>query len=225
MRIRVNFVRPYEIFYIGHLDMKTLIERGLRRSGLPLKYTEGFNKRVQLELGFPLSVGMVGLDEYFDFFLAEEVSLDIVFEALKNAFNNLLIIKRVKELPYSARSITSFEAVFTNIIYGHLLGNAYCDDLKLAVKEITELKEIVVERDGKIKDIRKFIDNFEVYSCADFQFQLLLTTFYLREGSVKISEIESILNKKVSVEFEYTERKSTLVFDKGRLVSPFDLVI
>lgn len=223
MRIRVNFERPYAIFYLGHLDMKTLIERGLRRSGLPLKYTEGFNKRVQLELGFPLSVGMVGEDEYFDFFLKEEVSLEIIFVALQEAFSNLLFIKRVKPLPYSARSITSFEAVFTNIAFGHSIHNLTASEISEALNSITEKQEILIDRDGKPKDIRKFIDRLELYDFSPPKFQILITTLYLREGSVKMNELENILSSIIPIEFEYVVRKNTFIIDKGRLLSPFDL--
>ncbi|BAL80436.1 TIGR03936 family radical SAM-associated protein [Caldisericum exile] len=223
MRIRVNFERPYAIFYLGHLDMKTVIERGLRRTGLPLKFTEGFNKRVQLELGFPLSVGMVGEDEYFDFFLREEVDLDKIFKKLTEAFSNLLVIKRIKPLPYSARSITSFEAIFTNIVVGHLLKDVAQTDIENALSLISEKQEIIVERDGKKKDVRKFIDKLEVYNFTNPHFEILLTTLYLREGSIKMNEFESILSSLVPIEFEYVVRKNTLVIDKGRLVSPFDL--
>jgi radical SAM-linked protein len=223
VRIRVNFERPYEIFYLGHLDMKTLIERGLRRTGLPLKYTEGFNKRVQLELGFPLSVGMVGEDEYFDFFLKEEVDLDRVFTSLNEAFSRLLVIKRIKPMPYSARSITSFEAVFTNLVFGHTKEDLNEADLLKALSEIAEKNEITIVREGKLKDVRKFIDRVELYEFSKPHFQILMTTLYLREGSIKMNEFENILSNLVPVEFEYVVRKNTLVVDKGRLLSPFDL--
>ncbi|MFU2157969.1 TIGR03936 family radical SAM-associated protein [Caldisericum sp. AR60] len=223
MRIRVNFERPYAIFYLGHLDMKTVIERGLRRSGLPLKFTEGFNKRVQLELGFPLSVGMVGEDEYFDFFLREEVDLYKIFESLTEAFEGLLVIKRIKPLPYSARSITSFEAMFTNIVVGHTVSGISKFDIENALNSILEKQEILVERDYKKKDVRKFIDKLELYSFRDPHFEILMTTLYLREGSIKMNEFENILANLIPVEFEYVIRKNTLVLDKGRLLTPFDL--
>jgi radical SAM-linked protein len=223
MRIRVNFVRPYEIFYLGHLDMKTLIERGLRRTMLPLKYTEGFNKRVQLELGFPLSVGMVGEDEYFDFFLKDEISEEQIFSSLNEAFKALLQIKRIKLLPEYARALTSFEAVFTNIVMGHFIGEVNFAQFEDSLNELLKKTEIPVEREGKLKDVRKFIDGIGIYNFDPPHFKLLLTTLYLKVGSIEISELEEIVKQRLPLEFEYTIREKTLLIDKGKLISPFDV--
>ena len=203
--------------------MKTLIERGLRRTMLPLKYTEGFNKRVQLELGFPLSVGMVGEDEYFDFFLKDEISEEQIFSSLNDAFQTLLQIKRIKILPDSARALTSFEAVFTNIVIGHFIGVVSFAQFEDSLNELLEKTEIPVEREGKLKDVRKFIDSLRIYDFDLPHFKLLLTTLYLRTGSIKIGELEEIIKQSAPVEFEYTIREKTLLIDKGKLVSPFDL--
>jgi len=67
MRIRVNFEWPEDICYLGHVDFTRTVARGLRRTSLPLRFTEGFNSRVKVEMGFPLSVGMLGEDEFFDY--------------------------------------------------------------------------------------------------------------------------------------------------------------
>jgi hypothetical protein len=92
-----------------------------------------------------------------------------------------------------------------------------------ALSEIAEKKEIAIVREGKLKDVRKFIDRVELYEFSKPYFQILMTTLYLREGSIKMNEFENILSNLVPVEFEYVVRKNTLVVDKGRLLSPFDL--
>lgn len=203
--------------------MKTLIERGLRRSGLPVKFTEGFNKRVKLELGFPLSVGMVGEDEYFDFFLDEPVDASDIFNAIRTAFDSILEIKRVKLLPYSAKAITSFEAIFTYTIFGHFEGNSSCEELSKAIQKILLSANLFIERDGKTKDVRKFIEKITLHKCETPSFELISTIFYLKDGSIKMSELEGIFNNYLQIEFEYEVRKSTLIIDEGKLISPFDV--
>ena len=42
-RIRVKFVKRGELKYISHLDLLRTMERAVRRSGLPIAYTEGFH--------------------------------------------------------------------------------------------------------------------------------------------------------------------------------------
>lgn len=48
-------------------------ERALRRTGLPLRMSEGFNPRPRISFPVPLGVGMEGLDEVMEFDLAEWV--------------------------------------------------------------------------------------------------------------------------------------------------------
>jgi len=71
--------------------------------------------------------------------------------------------------------------------------------------------------------VRKFIDSLRIYDFDPPHFKLLLTTLYLRTGSIKIGELEEIIKQSAPVEFEYTIREKTLLIDKGKLVSPFDL--
>jgi radical SAM-linked protein len=57
--------------YDSHLDMMRFWERVLRRSHVPVSYSEGFTPHAQIALGAPLSVGMTSRGELMDVFLAE----------------------------------------------------------------------------------------------------------------------------------------------------------
>lgn len=52
--------------FIGHLDLMRTMQRALRRSGLPVRYSKGFNPHMLLSFASPLSVGVVGLREVMD---------------------------------------------------------------------------------------------------------------------------------------------------------------
>jgi radical SAM-linked protein len=56
--IRVKFERSQEVKFISHLDMMKAFERALRRAGLPIGYSKGFNPHPLMVFGLPLSVGM-----------------------------------------------------------------------------------------------------------------------------------------------------------------------
>jgi radical SAM-linked protein len=68
-RLRVRFGRGEEIKYISHLDLMRFWERALRRAGLSLAYTEGFNPHPRISLAAPLSVGVTSEAELMDVFL------------------------------------------------------------------------------------------------------------------------------------------------------------
>lgn len=71
--IRIRFVRGESVKFLSHLDLMKVFERALRRSGLPVSYSKGFNPHPQMVLGLPLSVGMTSECEHADFQLDTEV--------------------------------------------------------------------------------------------------------------------------------------------------------
>ena len=73
-RLRVVFSRGEETKYITHLDVMRLWERALRRAGMPLAYSEGFNPHARLALAAPLAVGVTSEAELLDVFLTGRVS-------------------------------------------------------------------------------------------------------------------------------------------------------
>ncbi len=70
--IRVRFSRGESVKFISHLDLMKVFERAIRRSGLPIAYSKGFNPHPQMVFGLPLSVGMTSGCEYADFELGNE---------------------------------------------------------------------------------------------------------------------------------------------------------
>lgn len=71
--VRACFSREGSIVYIGHLDLMRTFERSLRRAGLPILHTQGYNPRPSLVFALPLGVGIATVDDYIDIFLAEPV--------------------------------------------------------------------------------------------------------------------------------------------------------
>jgi radical SAM-linked protein len=223
VRIRVNFERPEDICYIGHIDLKTAIERGLRRTLLPLKFTEGFNSRVKMETGFPLSVGMVGEDEYFDFYLKEELDIGTIKENLNSAFAGTIIIKDAKVIPDNSPSITSLDAILVHFVYGKVLESISDEEIENYFKKVLESSEIIIEREGKKKEIRKFIENLELLKREGENVEVLFSIYFTHSGSVRVDELLNVLkNSGLLIEFEYSVRKRTSVFYKGKILSPFD---
>ncbi|NCB05621.1 MAG: DUF2344 domain-containing protein, partial [Clostridia bacterium] len=74
MRMIVVFEKRFALRHIGHLDLMRTMQRALRRSGLPIRYSNGFNPHIQLSFASPLSVGVVGMREIMDVPLQAEIS-------------------------------------------------------------------------------------------------------------------------------------------------------
>jgi radical SAM-linked protein len=65
--LRACFEKSGRAVYISHLDLMRTISRAFRRTDIPFWYTEGFTPRVHLDFLLPLPLGVIGLDEFFDF--------------------------------------------------------------------------------------------------------------------------------------------------------------
>ena len=63
MKMLTVFEKGPRLRHIGHLDLMRAFQRALRRSGLPIKYSQGFNPHVILGFAAPLSLGHAALRE------------------------------------------------------------------------------------------------------------------------------------------------------------------
>ena len=66
MKARVRYTKLGKIRFLSHRDLARVWERGLRRSGIRVAYSEGFSPRPRLSFGLALSTGYESLGEYLD---------------------------------------------------------------------------------------------------------------------------------------------------------------
>ena len=85
MKMIVVFEKAPRLRHIGHLDLMRAMQRALRRSGLPLRYSQGFNPHILLTFAAPLSVGMPGRREVMEVPIEGEMTGEAVLEKLSAA--------------------------------------------------------------------------------------------------------------------------------------------
>ena len=85
MRMLAVFEKGERIRHIGHLDIQRSVQRGLRRSGLPVAYSNGFNPHILITFASALSTGACGTREIMDVTMAEEVSEKEFLEKMNRA--------------------------------------------------------------------------------------------------------------------------------------------
>ena len=85
MRMLAVFEKGERIRHIGHLDIQRSVQRGLRRSGLPVAYSNGFNPHILITFASALSTGACGKREIMDVTMAEEVSAEEFMEKMNRA--------------------------------------------------------------------------------------------------------------------------------------------
>ena len=79
---RLRFARTGSLSFVGHLDLMRTFERSMRRAGLPLLHSQGYNPRPMLVFALPLGVGISTSDDYLDVSFTEETDPKQVIDAL-----------------------------------------------------------------------------------------------------------------------------------------------
>ena len=85
MKMIVVFEKGPRLRHIGHLDLMRAMQRALRRSGLPLRYSQGFNPHILVTFAAPLSVGMPGKREVMEVPIEGEMTGEAFLEKLSDA--------------------------------------------------------------------------------------------------------------------------------------------
>lgn len=85
--IRVFFSKKDRAKYISHLDSMRMFTRSIRRTNIPVWYTEGFNPRLYMTFPLPLSLGYESNCESFDMRL---VDADYPLDQVKEQLNKVL---------------------------------------------------------------------------------------------------------------------------------------
>ncbi len=65
-RVRLRFAKLGDARFLSHHDLMRAWEMALRRSGLPIKMTEGYNPRVRLSMPLALGLGIASEDEILE---------------------------------------------------------------------------------------------------------------------------------------------------------------
>ena len=111
-RQRITFTKLGDARYLSHRNTMDAFERGIRASGLPASYSEGFNPRMRLSMGPALALGLESRQEVFDLESASELPPDAA-SRINARLPDGLRVTRVEELapgaPPLSKAIRSAE--------------------------------------------------------------------------------------------------------------------
>lgn len=105
VRFRMIFAKQEEMRYTGHLDLHRTWERTLRRAGVPLAYSQGFNPRPRINLGSALPLGFTSESEVMDIWLEKFISLDELAKSIRLAQPPGLRIQSIMQVDLRAPSL------------------------------------------------------------------------------------------------------------------------
>jgi len=104
-RLRFTFAVDGPLRYIAVLDRGRLWERLLRRAGLPLAYSQGFNPHPRVQFADALPLGYASLCERVDVFLKEPIAPEEALARARVQSPVGLTILSVEEVPPEAPAL------------------------------------------------------------------------------------------------------------------------
>ena len=70
----ICFSKTGPVKFTGHLDLLKIFQKAIRRCGLPVNFSEGFNPHLRVAFALPLALGMEGMREYVVFEMGQAVA-------------------------------------------------------------------------------------------------------------------------------------------------------
>ena len=141
--VRVWFEKKGMIRYISHLDLMRTVTRAVRRSEVPLWYTEGFNPHPYMTFSLPLSLGTESECESMDIKIEGDITNGEIFEKLKAVMPDGINVTAVTEPVFDPKEIA----------YGEFTidfdGNFDREKAKEAIDSLLSQDEIIIQKLGK----------------------------------------------------------------------------
>ncbi|MDD2648237.1 MAG: TIGR03936 family radical SAM-associated protein [Eubacteriales bacterium] len=111
MKAILAFEKGDAIRMVGHLDIMRAMQRALRRSMLPCRYSQGFNPHMILNFASALPVGVGAKEEIAEVTFDEELTAEEIFSALAPAMPTAMRLIKVRVVPDAHPSLTSLLAM------------------------------------------------------------------------------------------------------------------
>lgn len=92
----MQFQKGDIVRHLGLLDLQRTMQRALRRSGLPITYSNGFNPHIIMSFASALSSGIPGDAELLDVSLHGETTEEACMEAMNRVLPPALHVSRIR---------------------------------------------------------------------------------------------------------------------------------
>lgn len=193
MILRCKYVRGDEVKFISHLDLLRVFERAIRRAGLPIEHSEGYNPRPKIVFALPLPVGVTSEGEYADFTLGRDISPNDFIRSLNAELPQGIKLTGAAVITQSKHSIMS-EVESAQ----YELKATYAGRIELVreiISEIISKHDIIVEKNTgsgtKPVNIRPLIKEMSVSEqrgdenshCDDKRLSVLIIAIHVSAGS------------------------------------------
>lgn len=96
--------------FIGHLDVMRYFQKAIRRSGIAISYSQGFNPHQLISFAAPLGVGLTSDAEYMDIQLETSYKPEEFVQCINEVMNDEIKVRSYAELEEGSKTAMSVVA-------------------------------------------------------------------------------------------------------------------
>ena len=210
--VRIFYTKTGRMKFVSHLDMNRLMIRVIRKSGIPVWYTEGFNRHIYINYAVPLSLGFEGVYEVMDIRLTDD---DFSFEEAIDRLNAAAPAD-IEFLRAEAPVLPTVDIAFAEYELTFDPENAH---LYEKLKEFLSKESVICQKKDKKGRIKEF-DIIPKIKSAEFKDgKALLVLSAGNEGNLNPSLVLSKFFEETGIAPAFCSVKRLMLFDKD--LKPF----
>lgn len=214
----IYFEKSGYIKYTSHLDMMRLFKRIIRKTGIKLAYSQGFNPHPKMSLALPLSLGYTGKNEILEIETAEEYDTVYIAKMLNDSLPEgikIITVGTIDRPEENQRNRTIASQVYAaDYMIEVPLGSAEFADISECAKRFSAQPSLITQKvqkkTGKMldTDIKPLINSI----FAEINNGKIIITANIAQGSQSTLSPELLLTefcKFINLEFDRSEVEMT----------------
>ena len=215
MRMALEFAKKDAVAFISHLDLQRAFSRAIRRSGMPVKLSEGFNPHYVVSFASALALGLPSECECVEMQMTKEVSPEEFLLAMNKALPPGLAGKRAVRLKEDAPKLM---AAMAEAEYIAELVGADLTAVDAALHDIIASETVLVLRN--VKGVQKEIDIRRMITTMALSGSTLVMQLWA--GSAGSLRPDVLLDevKRRAGNFDYSVRRTALLTLANSLPQP-----
>ena len=105
-RLRIQFAKTGSMALLSHLDLMRMLERALRRSGLPISFTGGFHPLPRIQIALALPLGCEANSEWMDLEFTDALAAETLITTLQPLLPDGITLLSAREVPVGGPSLS-----------------------------------------------------------------------------------------------------------------------
>ncbi len=219
-RVRIEFLKGCEVAYLSHLNMMATFNRALRRTSIPIAFSQGYSPHPRLSFGPALKVGITSRCEYADIELSSLMNLELLKSELNRSLPLGIVVQKVALILPNARSLSSI--INLNTYEVEVESKESLVNIDEGIRRFLEEEYFWIQRNGKKVDLRGAVYDIRLLRGIEGKHKLEIA-LWVSPGGGRLEEVIKTLLP--SSQILNIERTGQYHLKEKEFISPMEIKI